>query len=190
MPKMILFQPMYFDPMNYEPNARQDLLQNLFSIHPFLFYSAIILALLSVFLFCKKLKTYKVFIYFLVWQVLVVLGSNSYSILKLIMSENISFANDIFGKIISIASIILAFFFFRALVQVTKEKLFYFVFVFFACKEITIFVKWIVFKITGLESPVSMIATYINTPLIIIYLILFLITWLNLKGQKSAKINP
>ncbi len=186
--KMLLIQPMYFDFMNYyEPEARQDLLQNLLTIRPFLFYLAIILALLSVFLFCKKLKTYKIFIYFFVWQALVVLESNLYSISKLIMSENIFFANNIFEIIISIVCIIIAFLFFRTLVQVTKEKLFYLVFAFFTCEKIAIFVKWIIFKITGLESPVSIITTYINIPFLIAYLISFLIFWLKLKGQKEVK---
>ncbi|EOI0646053.1 hypothetical protein ACMF5O_001470, partial [Campylobacter jejuni] len=41
-----------------------------------LFYTAIILALLSVFLFCKKIKNYKLFIYFFIWQGLSVFGSH------------------------------------------------------------------------------------------------------------------
>ncbi|WP_235690373.1 hypothetical protein, partial [Campylobacter coli] len=49
------------------------LIYNLVDIRYVLFYIATFLALLSVFLFCKKLKTYKMLIYFFVWQALIVL---------------------------------------------------------------------------------------------------------------------
>ncbi|MBC2801495.1 accessory regulator AgrC, partial [Campylobacter jejuni] len=64
------------------------------------------------------------FIYFLIWQVLFVLGWNLRFILKLIMGEDVFIENFILDKIISVAYIIIAFFFFKTLVQATKEKLF------------------------------------------------------------------
>lgn len=76
------------------------------------------------------------FIYFLIWQVLFVLGWNLRFILKLIMGEDVFIENFILDKIISVAYIIIAFFFFKTLVQATKEKLFYLIFAFFVCGEI------------------------------------------------------
>ncbi len=127
-------------------------------------YAAIILASLSVFLLCKKLKTYKMFIYFLVWQALVILEWYSYSIAKSIMGEDNFFINIIFGKIINIIYIIPAFFFFRTLVQVTKEKLFYLVFAFFVLSEILshlffVFI-WTLDNIRLKEKVVEMIHKY------------------------------
>lgn len=55
---------------------------------------------------------------------------------KLIMGEDVFIENFILDKIISVAYIIIAFFFFKTLVQATKEKLFYLVFAFFVCGEI------------------------------------------------------
>lgn len=53
------------------------------------------------------------FIYFLIWQVLFVLGWNLRFILKLIMGEDVFIENFILDKIISVAYIIIAFFFFK-----------------------------------------------------------------------------
>ncbi|HEB9285929.1 TPA: hypothetical protein RZK15_001353 [Campylobacter coli] len=153
-------------------------------------YAAIILASLSVFLLCKKLKTYKMFIYFLVWQALVILEWYSYSIAKSIMGEDNFFINIIFGKIINIIYIIPAFFFFRTLVQVTKEKLFYLVFAFFVLSEILshlffVFI-WTLDNIRLKEKVVEMIHN-ISIPFLVAYFISFLIVWLSLKGQKEVK---
>nr|WP_223212625.1 accessory regulator AgrC [Campylobacter coli] len=81
------------------------------------------------------------FIYFLIWQVLFVLGWNLRFILKLIMGEDVFIENFILDKIISVAYIIIAFFFFKTLVQATKEKLFYLVFAFFVCGVFFAFIR-------------------------------------------------
>ncbi len=153
-------------------------------------YAAIILASLSVFLLCKKLKTYKMFIYFLVWQALVIFEWHSYSIAKSTMGEDNFFINIIFGKIINIIYIIPAFFFFRTLVQVTKEKLFYIVFAFFVLSEILshlffVFI-WALDNIRLKEKVVEMIHN-ISIPFLVAYFISFLIVWFSLKGQKEVK---
>nr|WP_144653567.1 hypothetical protein [Campylobacter coli] len=165
------------------------LIYNLVDIRYVLVHIATFLALLSVFLFCKKLKTYKMFIYFLIWQVLVIFGWNLRFILKLIMGEDVFIENFILDKIISVAYIIIAFFFFKALVQATKEKLFYLVFAFFVCGEI---VSKIFYTFIGLLGSIRLQATivdiiYIGIPFTPAYFISFLIVWLSLKGQKEVK---
>ncbi|RTZ35775.1 accessory regulator AgrC, partial [Campylobacter coli] len=59
------------------------------------------------------------FIYFLILNFLFVLGCNLRFILKLIMGEDVFIENFILDKIISVAYIIIAFFFFKTLVQAT-----------------------------------------------------------------------
>ncbi|ECO7370797.1 hypothetical protein FXR79_05195 [Campylobacter coli] len=165
------------------------LIYNLVDIRYVLVHIATFLALLSVFLFCKKLKTYKMFIYFLIWQVLVIFGWNLRFILKLIMGEDVFIENFILDKIISVAYIIIAFFFFKTLVQATKEKLFYLVFAFFVCGEI---VSKLFFAFIRLLDSIRLQATivdiiYIGIPFTPAYFISFLIVWLSLKGQKEVK---
>ncbi|HEB7537009.1 accessory regulator AgrC [Campylobacter coli] len=129
------------------------------------------------------------FIYFLIWQVLVIFGWNLRFILKLIMGEDVFIENFILDKIISVAYIIIAFFFFKALVQATKEKLFYLVFAFFVCGEI---VSKLFFAFIRLLDSIRLQATivdiiYIGIPFTPAYFISFLIVWLSLKGQKEVK---
>ncbi|EIA97303.1 hypothetical protein cco78_05880 [Campylobacter coli LMG 23342] len=64
------------------------------------------------------------FIYFLIWQVLFVLGWNLRFILKLIMGEDVFIENFILDKIISVAYIIIAFFFFKTFSSSYKRKTF------------------------------------------------------------------
>lgn len=192
--QIITFQSIRREFFDFETYGR--LIHNLFYIRYVLFYIATFLALLSVFLFCKKLKTYKMFIYFLIWQVLFVLGWNLRFILKLIMGEDVFIENFILDKIISVAYIIIAFFFFKTLVQATKEKLFYLVFAFFVCGEI---VSKLFFAFIRLLDSIRLqemiveiifyaeIIFYICIPFTPAYFILFLIVWLSLKGQKEVK---
>lgn len=66
------------------------------------------------------------FIYFLIWQVLFVLGWNLRFILKLIMGEDVFIENFILDKIISVAYIIIAFFFFKTVggkIKCRKRKI-------------------------------------------------------------------
>ncbi len=130
------------------------------------------------------------FIYFLVWQTLVILEWYSYSIAKSIMGEDNFFINIIFGKIINIIYIISAFFFFRTLVQVTKEKLFYLVFAFFVCGEIASKIFYTFIGLLGsirLQATIVDIIFYISISFTLAYFISFLIVWLSLKGQKEVK---
>lgn len=192
--QIITFQSIRREFFDFETYGR--LIHNLFYIRYVLFYIATFLALLSVFLFCKKLKTYKMFIYFLIWQVLFVLGWNLRFILKLIMGEDVFIKNFILDKIISVAYIIIAFFFFKTLVQATKEKLFYLVFAFFVCGEI---VSKLFFAFIRLLDSIRLqemiveiifyaeIIFYIGIPFTPAYFISFLIVWLSLKGQKEVK---
>ncbi len=166
------------------------LIYNLVDIRYVLVHIATFLALLSVFLFCKKLKTYKMFIYFLIWQVLVIFGWNLRFILKLIMGEDIFIENFILDKIISIVCIIIAFFFFKALVQATKEKLFYLVFAFFVCGEIASKIFYTFIGLLGsirLQATIVDIIFYISISFTLAYFISFLIVWFSLKGQKEVK---
>nr|WP_223209806.1 hypothetical protein [Campylobacter coli] len=157
-----------------------------------LFYTAIILALLSVFLFCKKIKNYKLFIYFFIWQGLSVFGSYLLFIPALIIND-ISIAYGSLMMALNLCYIILAFLFFKTLVQITKEKLFYLVFVFFVCIEILIILTSFIFMMVDnyyifTRSPIKTIIDNYILLFKIAYFISFLIVWLNLKGQKSAKI--
>ncbi|WP_072226272.1 accessory regulator AgrC [Campylobacter coli] len=120
------------------------------------------------------------FIYFLIWQVLVIFGWNLRFILKLIMGEDVFIENFILDKIISVAYIIIAFFFFKALVQATA---------FFVCGEI---VSKLFFAFIRLLDSIRLQATivdiiYIGIPFTPAYFISFLIVWLSLKGQKEVK---
>lgn len=138
------------------------------------------------------------FIYFLIWQVLFVLGWNLRFILKLIMGEDVFIENFILDKIISVAYIIIAFFFFKTLVQATKEKLFYLVFAFFVCGEI---VSKLFFAFIRLLDSIRLqemiveiifyaeIIFYIGIPFTPAYFILFLIVWLSLnkRAKRSQK---
>ncbi|ECQ6126372.1 accessory regulator AgrC, partial [Campylobacter coli] len=104
--------------------------------------------------------------------------------------------NFILDKIISVAYIIIAFFFFKTLVQATKEKLFYLVFAFFVCGEI---VSKLFFAFIRLLDSIRLqemiveiifyaeIIFYICIPFTPAYFISFLIVWLSLKGQKEVK---
>ncbi|EAK8023416.1 accessory regulator AgrC [Campylobacter coli] len=128
-------------------------------------------------------------IYFFVWQALIVLKWNLHFILKLIMGEDVFIENFILNEIISVAYIIIAFFFFKTLVQATKEKLFYLVFAFFVCGEIA---SKIFYTFIGLLGSIRLQATivdiiYIGIPFTPAYFISFLIVWLSLKGQKEVK---
>ncbi len=186
--QIITFQSIRREFFDFETYGR--LIHNLFYIRYVLFYIATFLALLSVFLFCKKLKTYKMFIYFLIWQVLFVLGWNLRFILKLIMGEDVFIENFILDKIISVAYIIIAFFFFKTLVQATKEKLFYLVFAFFVCGEIVskLFFAFIrLLDSIRLQEMIVEIIFYIGISFTPAYFISFLIVWLSLKGQKEVK---
>ncbi|HFU2807606.1 TPA: accessory regulator AgrC [Campylobacter coli] len=130
------------------------------------------------------------FIYFLIWQVLVIFGWNLRFILKLIMSEDVFIENFILDKIISIVCIIIAFFFFKALVQATKEKLFYLVFAFFVCGEIASKIFYTFIGLLGsirLQATIVDIIFYISISFTLAYFISFLIVWLSLKGQKEVK---
>ncbi|EAK2500633.1 accessory regulator AgrC [Campylobacter coli] len=130
------------------------------------------------------------FIYFLIWQVLFVLGWNLRFILKLIMGEDVFIENFILDKIISVAYIIIAFFFFKTLVQATKEKLFYLVFAFFVCGEIVskLFFAFIrLLDSIRLQEMIVEIIFYICILFTPAYFISFLIVWLSLKGQKEVK---
>nr|WP_235684201.1 hypothetical protein [Campylobacter coli] len=185
--QIITFQSTWREFFDFETYGR--LIHNLFYIRYVLVHIATFLALLSVFLFCKKLKTYKMLIYFFVWQALIVLKWNLHFILKLIMGEDVFIENFILDKIISVAYIIIAFFFFKALVQATKEKLFYLVFAFFVCGEI---VSKLFFAFIRLLDSIRLQATivdiiYIGIPFTPAYFISFLIVWLSLKGQKEVK---
>ncbi|WP_223213350.1 hypothetical protein [Campylobacter coli] len=185
--QIITFQSTWREFFDFETYGR--LIHNLFYIRYVLFYIATFLALLSVFLFCKKLKTYKMLIYFFVWQALIVLKWNLRFILKLIMGEDVFIENFILDKIISVAYIIIAFFFFKTLVQATKEKLFYLVFAFFVCGEI---VSKLFFAFIRLLDSIRLQETivdiiYIGIPFTPAYFISFLIVWLSLKGQKEVK---
>ncbi len=157
-----------------------------------LFYTAIILALLSVFLFCKKIKNYKLFIYFFIWQGLSVFGSYLLFIPALIIND-ISIAYGSLMMALNLCYIILAFLFFKTLVQITKEKLFYLVFVFFVCIEILIILTSFIFMMVDnyyifTRSPIKTIIDNYILLFKVAYFISFLIIWLKLKGQKSAKI--
>ncbi len=157
-----------------------------------LFYTAIILALLSVFLFCKKIKNYKLFIYFFIWQGLSVFGSYLLFIPALIIND-ILIAYGSLMMALNLCYIILAFLFFKTLVQITKEKLFYLVFVFFVCIEILIILTSFIFMMVDnyyifTKSPIKTIIDNYILLFKVAYFISFLIVWLNLKGQKNAKI--
>lgn len=108
-----------------------------------LFYTAIILALLSVFLFCKKIKNYKLFIYFFIWQGLSVFGSHLLFIPDFMVDQQIVYGS--LNIILSLCYIIFAFLFFKILIQITKEKLFYLIFAFYVCIEILIILIFFIF---------------------------------------------
>ncbi|ECK7750910.1 accessory regulator AgrC [Campylobacter coli] len=117
-------------------------------------------------------------IYFFVWQALIVLKWNLHFILKLIMGEDVFIENFILNEITSVVYIIIAFFFFKTLVQATKEKLFYLVFVFFVCSEIVskLFFAfiWLLDSIR-LQEMMTEIIFYISIPFTLAYFISFLV---------------
>lgn len=108
-----------------------DKYEMILNINLFLTILIFILAILAVFLFCKKLKSYKMFIYFLAWYALA--QFSVFPILELI--DKSSFVYYIFMIMLYIAYFACGFLFFKNLVQVTKEKIFYFIFMFFICSE-------------------------------------------------------
>ncbi|ECK8371409.1 accessory regulator AgrC [Campylobacter coli] len=129
-------------------------------------------------------------IYFFVWQALIVLKWNLHFILKLIMGEGVFIENFILNEIMSVVYIIIAFFFFKTLVQATKEKLFYLVFAFFVCSEIVskLFFAFIrLLDSIRLQEMIVEIIFYICIPFTPAYFISFLVVWLSLKGQKEVK---
>ncbi|MCW1361021.1 hypothetical protein OLQ22_08340 [Campylobacter jejuni] len=150
-----------------------------------LFYIATILALLSVFLFCKKLKTYKLFIYFLIWQ-----GLSVFCDYILFTPPSIIMSKTAHGSLIivlNLCCIILAFLFFKSLVQITKEKLFYLVFIFFTCNGfVAICYTSLLITLNHLVFEKLFLVGIILFQ--VAYFISFLIFWLKLKGQKSVKI--
>ncbi len=156
-----------------------------FYIRRTLFYIATILALLSVFLFCKKLKTYKLFIYFLIWQ-----GLSVFCDYILLTPPSIIMSKTAYGSLIivlNLCCIILAFLFFKTLVQITKEKFFYLVFIFFTCNGfVTIYYTSLFITLNHLVFEKLFLLGIILFQ--VAYFISFLIFWLKLKGQKSAKI--
>ncbi|WP_251819809.1 hypothetical protein [Campylobacter jejuni] len=103
-----------------------------------LLYTAIILALLSVFLFCKKIKNYKLFIYFFIWQGLSVFGSYLLFVPDFMVDQQPEIVYGSLNIILSLCHIIFAFLFFKILIQITKEKLFYLIFAFYVCIKILI----------------------------------------------------
>ncbi|EAL1123753.1 accessory regulator AgrC [Campylobacter coli] len=138
------------------------------------------------------MKNYKLFIYFFIWQGLSVFGSYLLFIPALIIND-ISIAYGSLMMALNLCYIILAFLFFKTLVQITKEKLFYLVFVFFVCIEILIILTSFIFMMVDnyyifTRSPIKTIIDNYILLFEIAYFISFLIVWLNLKGQKSAKI--
>nr|WP_223209807.1 hypothetical protein [Campylobacter coli] len=166
--QIITFQSTWREFFDFETYGR--LIHNLFYIRYVLFYIATFLALLSVFLFCKKLKTYKMLIYFFVWQALIVLKWNLHFILKLIMGEDVFIENFILDKIISVAYIIIAFFVCGEIVS----KLFF------------AFIRLL--DSIRLQEMMAEIIFYISIPFTLAYFISFLVVWLKLKEQKSVKI--
>nr|HEC1718735.1 hypothetical protein [Campylobacter jejuni] len=158
-----------------------------------LFYTAIILALLSVFLFCKKIKNYKLFIYFFIWQGLSVFGSHLLFIPDFMVDQRPEIVYGSLNIILSLCYIIFAFLFFKILIQITKEKLFYLIFAFYVCIEILIILIFFIFMMVDnyyifTKSPIKMLIDNYKLLFQVVYFVSFLIVWLMLKGQKNVKI--
>lgn len=158
-----------------------------------LFYTAIILALLSVFLFCKKIKNYKLFIYFFIWQGLSVFGSHLLFIPDFMVDQPPEIIYGSLNIILSLCYIIFAFLFFKILIQITKEKLFYLIFAFYVCIEILIILIFFIFMMVDnyyifTKSPIKMLIDNYKLLFQVVYFVSFLIVWLMLKGQKNVKI--
>ncbi|EAH4872182.1 hypothetical protein D6148_08305, partial [Campylobacter jejuni] len=88
------------------------------------------------FLFCKKIKNYKLFIYFFIWQGLSVFGSYLLFIPDFMVDQPPEIIYGSLNIILSLCYIIFAFLFFKILIQITKEKLFYLIFAFYVCIKI------------------------------------------------------
>ncbi|HFJ1673766.1 hypothetical protein [Campylobacter coli] len=158
-----------------------------------LFYTAIILALLSVFLFCKKIKNYKLFIYFFIWQGLSVFGSHLLFIPDFMVDQPPEIVYGSLNIILSLCYIIFAFLFFKILIQITKEKLFYLIFAFYVCIKILIILIFFIFMMVDnyyifTKSPIKMLIDNYKLLFQVVYFVSFLIVWLMLKGQKNVKI--
>ncbi|EAK3802489.1 hypothetical protein [Campylobacter jejuni] len=158
-----------------------------------LFYTAIILALLSVFLFCKKIKNYKLFIYFFIWQGLSVFGSHLLFIPDFMVDQRPEIVYGSLNIILSLCYIIFAFLFFKILIQITKEKLFYLIFAFYVCIKILIILIFFIFMMVDnyyifTKSPIKMLIDNYKLLFQVVYFVSFLIVWLMLKGQKNVKI--
>lgn len=157
-----------------------------------LFYTAIILALLSVFLFCKKIKNYKLFIYFFIWQGLSVFGSHLLFIPDFMVDQRPEIVYGSLNIILSLCYIIFAFLFFKILIQITKEKLFYLIFAFYVCIKILIILIFFIFMMVDsyyifTKSPIKMLIDNYKLLFQVVYFVSFLIVWLMLKGQKKCK---
>lgn len=155
-----------------------------------LFYTAIILALLSVFLFCKKIKNYKLFIYFFIWQGLSVFGSHLLFIPDFMVDQRPEIVYGSLNIILSLCYIIFAFLFFKILIQITKEKLFYLIFAFYVCIKILIILIFFIFMMVDnyyifTKSPIKMLIDNYKLLFQVVYFVSFLIVWLMLKGQKK-----
>ncbi|HFP7627053.1 TPA: hypothetical protein ACHDU8_001462 [Campylobacter jejuni] len=158
-----------------------------------LLYTAIILALLSVFLFCKKIKNYKLFIYFFIWQGLSVFGSYLLFVPDFMVDQQPEIVYGSLNIILSLCHIIFAFLFFKILIQITKEKLFYLIFAFYVCIKILIILIFFIFMMVDnyyifTKSPIKMLIDNYKLLFQVVYFVSFLIVWLMLKGQKNVKI--
>ncbi|WP_181451026.1 hypothetical protein [Helicobacter valdiviensis] len=157
-----------------------------FSNTAFLTTFLVILALLSVFLFCKKLNSYKIFSYFFLWQTLFIARSYQSTIFNFILGENYPHSMDEIVRIIlRIALIISAFLFFKVLVQATKNKFFFAIFAIFAifaCRE----TLRILLNLFDFNYNITDIMRNSGNFLDFIYIVLFIATWLSLKGNKNS----
>lgn len=137
-----------------------------------LFYTAIILALLSVFLFCKKIKNYKLFIYFFIWQGLSVFGSHLLFIPDFMVDQR---PEIVYGSLNIILSLC------------------YIIFAFYVCIKILIILIFFIFMMVDnyyifTKSPIKMLIDNYKLLFQVVYFVSFLIVWLMLKGQKNVKI--
>ncbi|MFY4690235.1 hypothetical protein ACOTVD_03975 [Campylobacter jejuni] len=156
-------------------------------------YVAIFLTLLSVFLFCKKIKNYKLFIYCFIWQGLSVFGSHLLFIPDFMVDQPPEIVYGSLSIISNLCYIIFAFLFFKILIQITKEKLFYLIFAFYVCIKILIILILFIFMMVDnyyifTKSPIRILIDNYKLLFQVIYFVSFLIVWLMLKGQKNVKI--
>nr|WP_139899231.1 cache domain-containing protein [Campylobacter jejuni] len=115
----------------------------------------------------------------IIWQGLSVFGSH------------LLFIPDF--MVLSLCYIIFAFLFFKILIQITKEKLFYLIFAFYVCIEILIILIFFIFMMVDnyyifTKSPIKMLIDNYKLLFQVVYFVSFLIVWLMLKGQKNVKI--